>query len=198
MRLIYLSHPEVRIDPAIPVPDWGLSPLGRDRLAAALATGWPRGAWRLVSSPEAKAREAAAMIGAARGWAVETAPETGEVDRSATGYVPHDRHEALADRLFGQPQASAEGWERAVDAQARIVAAWRGLGQAGDLMMVGHGAVGTLLWCALTGAAIARRQDQPRGGCVWEVGLMPGGAAVPVHGWHSLEDAARVEAAGRG
>ena len=33
------------------------------------------------------------------------------------------RHEALADRFFADPHHSAEGWERAVDAQHRVVTA---------------------------------------------------------------------------
>jgi hypothetical protein len=27
----YLTHPQVQIDPAIPVPQWSLSPIGADR-----------------------------------------------------------------------------------------------------------------------------------------------------------------------
>ena len=45
-----------------------------------------------------------------------------ENDRSATGYLPPDRFEAVADRFFAEPETSVLGWERAVDAQARIVA----------------------------------------------------------------------------
>ena len=30
---VYVTHPQVLIDPAVPVPDWGLSPLGRGRAA---------------------------------------------------------------------------------------------------------------------------------------------------------------------
>lgn len=30
----YLSHPQVQIDPAVPVPEWGLSDAGRARPAS--------------------------------------------------------------------------------------------------------------------------------------------------------------------
>lgn len=180
-RLVYLTHPQVEIDPAVPVPDWGLSALGRARVQAVAAEGWP-GPLRIVASPERKAQETAALLGT-----FELHPGMGEVDRSATGYVPHARHEALADALFAAPSQSAEGWERAVDAQARMLGALADL-RPGDLLLVGHGAVGTLLWCALTGAAIRRAEDQPAGGgCAWEVERETGRAR---HGWRRMESVA--------
>ncbi|MFN4172958.1 MAG: histidine phosphatase family protein, partial [Pseudorhodobacter sp.] len=120
-RVLYLSHPEVDIDPLVPVPRWGLSAVGRARLGAALARGWPGSGWQIVSSPETKARETAALIAAATGDPVLIHPDMGEVDRSSTGYLPHDRHEALADALFANPLQGPEGWESAGAAQVRII-----------------------------------------------------------------------------
>lgn len=168
MRLIYLSHPEVMIDPKVAVPDWGLSPVGAARVKAAAASGWPGQAVRIACSAERKAQETARLL--AVGRPVRVHPGLGEVDRSSTGYVSHARHEELADALFGAPDQSADGWETALAAQARALAALREvLAEApGDLLVVGHGGVGTLTWCALSGTPIARRHDQPRGGCVWQ------------------------------
>lgn len=192
MRLTYLTHPEVVVDPAVPVPLWSLSAAGRARLVALLGRGWPaRRPALLIHSPERKAAEAAALIGAALQLAPRKDALSGEVDRSATGYVPHDRHEALADALFARPGESAAGWETAQAAQARILAAFRRGGTAagkGDLLMVGHGAVGTLLLCALTGRAIARREDQPRQGCVFSLDLGAGHRENRLlHGWLPFE-----------
>lgn len=187
-RLYYVSHPEVAVDPATPVPDWGLSPAGRARAEALAASGWPGRPARLVASPERKAQETARLL--ARGAPFATHPAMGEIDRSATGYVPHARHEALADALFADPGASAAGWETARAAQARIARAYAGCAaaaegpDAGDLVLVGHGGVGTLLWCHLTGRAIARGEDQPGGGHVWALAL-PGHAVL--HPWRRFE-----------
>ena len=57
----------------------------------------------------------------------------GENDRSSTGYLPPEVFEATADR------ASADG----------------------DVAIVAHGGVGTLLLCALSGVEITRALDQP-------------------------------------
>jgi len=188
-RILYLSHPEVAIDPLVPVPLWGLSAIGRARLGAALDRGWPGSGWQIVSSPETKARETAALIAAATGDPVQIHPDMGEVDRSSTGYLPHGQHEALADALFANPAQGPEGWESAGAAQVRIVKAYQSLlaGSQGNLLLVGHGAVGTFLWCHLAGRAIARCHDQPQGGCFWTCRIGEAAASPPP--WQRLEQA---------
>lgn len=185
--LRYLSHPQVRIDPKVPVPRWSLSEEGRARLLAA-GTRWLSGTTRIVSSSETKATETAAILGAALSIAPETDPGLDEIDRSATGYVPHARHEALADAFFARPEDSAEGWERAADVTARGMAALHrqlAAHRAGDLLIVGHGGIGTLCWCRIAGLAPDRRHDQPAGGgAVWAARLP---ALTPLHGWRPLE-----------
>ncbi|SMY07816.1 histidine phosphatase family protein [Flavimaricola marinus] len=186
MRLVYVSHPEVVIDPDVLVPDWHLSDLGRRRTEALAARGWPGSGLRIVSSPETKAMQTAGILAA--GAPVELDARTSEVDRTATGYLPHEAHEAQADALFARPEQSTRGWERAIDAQARMVAALADLVADGrDVMMVGHGGVGTLLWCHVSGRAIARSEDQSRGGCVWQARLADGTWHL-AHEWRVFED----------
>jgi broad specificity phosphatase PhoE len=165
--LHYVSHPEVVVDPSTPVPAWRLSDRGRARLAALVEQPWVADVRGVVTSPERKAVETATAIAGRAGVAIEVRDGTGELDRSATGFVPAAEHDALADACFARPTESAAGWERAVDAQARIVAALADLvgptcaGPADDVVVVGHGGVGTLWWCHLAGEPIARRFDQP-------------------------------------
>lgn len=71
----------------------------------------------------------------------------------------------MADEFFARPEVSVRGWERAVDAQGRIVTAVTELladerSGAGDVLVVAHGAVGTLLLCHLLGRPITRQLDQ--------------------------------------
>lgn len=168
MKALYLTHPQVVIDPAVPTPRWGLSELGRARAEAFAARGVvPRGA-RIFSSAEAKALELAEVIAGAAGGGVTADPRMGENDRSATGFLPPDRFEAMADRFFAHPDQNVAGWERASDAQARIVAAveaaLRGMPEEAPAIFCGHGAVGTLLKCFVGNRPIARSEDQPAGG----------------------------------
>ena len=164
---LYLTHPQVRIDPATPVPLWGLSGEGRARAAALSAQGWLRHFGRIVSSEEVKARETAQVLADALGRPVEVRPGLHENDRSGTGYLPRGEFEAVADSFFLEPDRSVRGWETARAAQARILAGVRAaVAEAPEVpaILVGHGAVGTLLKCALALRPISRGEDQPAGG----------------------------------
>ncbi len=52
---IYLTHPNVYIDPATPVPHWGLSDKGRGRLEQGLRQPWLLEIDHVISSRERKA-----------------------------------------------------------------------------------------------------------------------------------------------
>lgn len=165
----FLTHAEVVVDPEVPIESWGLSVAGRRRAAAAHRLAWSPDVGRIVSSAERKAEETAAVLARAvgRGPDVEVEPALGEIDRSATGYLPPAEFEAVVDAFFARPDESVRGWERAVDAQARIVAAVRALTRTGDVTVVSHGAVGALLLADLRGVPISRALDQPGMGSVF-------------------------------
>lgn len=168
-RFYYVSHPEVAVDPEVPVPQWGLSDVGRRRAHAMLDQPWLRQVTSIRSSPESKAIETAAIIGSHCSVDVQTIADSHEIDRSSTGFVSHDRHEALAGRLFEAPAQSADGWERAIDAQQRIAGATARYLQPSEEnhLVVGHGGVGTLLLTRLLGVDISRSHDQPGQGHYW-------------------------------
>jgi broad specificity phosphatase PhoE len=165
---LYITHPEVRIDPLVPVPDWPLSEKGRARAEAAAGRDWVSRIGRIVSSDERKAVETAGILAKAAGVQVEVIAGAGENDRSATGFLPPDRFEIAANWFFAHPEQSYQGWERAIDAQARIVAVVEQVLSSHDpavpVAFIGHGGVGTLLKCHLGGFPIARCHDQPAGG----------------------------------
>ncbi|MBU1304088.1 MAG: phosphoglycerate mutase family protein [Alphaproteobacteria bacterium] len=168
MLALYVTHPQVRIDANVPVPLWGLSELGRQRAQSFAASGIvPKGAM-IFSSRESKAMELADILAEATGALVLTDHLMGENDRSATGFLPPSLFEATADRFFAHPDQSADGWERAIDAQRRIVAtvqtALGSVPKGTPAVFCGHGAVGTLLKCHVSGRSIDRREDQSRHG----------------------------------
>lgn len=165
---LFVTHPEVVRDPAVPVPRWRLSEVGTARMRR-FADGDPavRGLRAVWASAEAKAVEAAGLLAVGLGLGVSVHPGLGENDRSATGYLPPEEFERTADAFFARPEESVRGWERAADAQARVVAAVEEILAAhpgGDLAIVAHGGVGALLLCRLSGGAISRAWDQPGAG----------------------------------
>jgi broad specificity phosphatase PhoE len=188
---LYITHPQVRIDPAVPVPRWGLSDIGRARAETAATQPWIRQLGRIVSSDETKAIELAEILAEAAGVKVEIVEEAHENDRSATGFLPPPEFEKAADWFFAHPEESFHGWERATDAQARIVSVVKRVLADHDpstpIAFIGHGGVGTLLRCRLAGLPIARRHDQPPngGGNIHAFRLSD---LQPLTGWVPMED----------
>ncbi|WP_157016484.1 histidine phosphatase family protein [Mesorhizobium xinjiangense] len=171
MRMIhFITHPEVVVDPGRPVPRWHLSDKGIARMRSFAASAAMQDLGAVWASEETKAIEAAGILAAAHGLPVAVHPGLNENDRSATGYLPAPKFEQLADRFFAEPVTSVQGWERAVDAQRRVRAAFVSIVDAnadGDVAIVAHGGVGTLLLCHLSGLSISRRHDQPFQGHFW-------------------------------
>lgn len=193
MLVRYLTHPQVHIDPTVPVPSWHLSPVGRARVRALVTAGWLEGTTHVVSSAEQKAVETAEPLAAALGVRLEIRGAMQENDRSATGFLPPTEFESVADEFFAFPNRSIRGWERAVDAQARIVRDVEvvlGRQHEGDLLFVGHGAVGTLLFCHYSQTPISRVHDQPDGGGHYFT--MTKMDRRVLHSWRRMEDAFRV------
>jgi broad specificity phosphatase PhoE len=189
-QVYFITHPNVVISADVPVPRWPLSARGRERMSAGLHQPWLARVSAVVCSSEQKAIDGAEILATHLGLPFTQDAGLDENDRSATGFLPPPEFEAMADAFFAAPDTSVRGWETAADAQrrvvaavARVVAAHRG---PGDLAIVSHGAVGTLLYCHLAGVPIDRRWDQPAngGGNYFRFTLQP----TSVDGWWRLFD----------
>ena len=186
----FITHPDVVISPTVPVPQWPLSPRGRERMTAVLEHHWASGIRAIYCSTEQKAIDGATIMSDAIGVPYTAVHEFGENDRSATGYLPVPEFESVVAEFFHWPEESVRGWERAVDAQRRIVAATMAVLKSapidGDTAIVAHGGVGTLLLCHLSGLAISRDRDQPstNGGNYL---AFDRGTLRLIHGWRSID-----------
>ncbi len=168
MHALYVTHPQVQIDANVPVPLWGLSEQGRNRATRFAVRGVVPESAMIFSSRERKAMELADILAARSGAMVLTDHLMGENDRTATGFLPPALFEEIADRFFAHPAESISGWERAIDAQERIVAtvqtALSSVPAGTTAVFCGHGAVGTLLKCHVARRPISRAEDQSRRG----------------------------------
>jgi len=189
-NLLFLTHPQVAIDPAIPVPDWTLSEVGTERMVRFAANPMLARVMAIYSSGERKAVDTARILSEHLGVPFNMVAALHENDRSATGYLPPEQFEAVADRFFAEPETSVLGWERAVDAQGRIVGCIHGIVERdttpGDIVIAAHGGVGALMLAHLLQKPISRRFDQPGSGggnfftcrrAVLEL----------LHAWHSID-----------
>ncbi len=135
------------------------------------------------------------MVGSApRCYHSPAIAELGEIDRSSTGFLPDEEHAALGRACFEQPAVSVRGWETAEHAQQRVALAvgevLTGYGADDTVALIGHGGVGTLLLCQLTGHPISLSERPPGtdGGsyCVYDTT-----AHVLISGWERMTIATR-------
>ena len=111
--VFFITHPDVAIDPSVPVPDWPLNERGRARLRAMAAYPWAGGVRRIFASSERKARDGAQIL-TDELWlcGYSVVDGLGENDRSATGYLPKQEFEATVDAFFAQPPPASEAGSR--------------------------------------------------------------------------------------
>jgi broad specificity phosphatase PhoE len=189
-RVYFITHPDVVIDPTVPVPQWPLSARGRSRMQRLLRRDWLRQVEAIYCSTEQKAIDGATLLSEATGIPFQAVAELGENDRSATGYLPPAEFDATVEAFFARPGESVRGWERAEAAQARIVGAVTRIARiapgSGPLAVVSHGGVGALLLCHLTGQPISHTAEQPgRSGGNYFLCHVPGGTLI--YGWRPID-----------
>lgn len=191
MSLVYfITHPDVVIDPQVPVPQWPLSLRGRERMGQLLNQPWIEGVGAVSCSTERKAIDGAEILARHLSIGYQMVEELGEIDRSSTGYLPQEEHAVVARQVFAHPERSIRGWESAVDAQRRIVEAVESVIEAqsgkGHLAIVSHGGVGTFLLCHLKGCRISWEERQPgrTGGNTF---CFDAASKALVHGWRPID-----------
>jgi broad specificity phosphatase PhoE len=163
----FITHPEVIVEPGVPVTEWTLSIQGRRRAQRMLSQPWCRQIGQIACSAERKSIEVAELMSRHLRMPYTRYSGLGENDRSATGYLPREEFEATADEFFATPDLRVRGWETARAAQARIVRTVDEVlrnAAVHSLAIVAHGGVGALLRCHLKGIPISRAEDQPRQG----------------------------------
>jgi broad specificity phosphatase PhoE len=187
----FITHPNVVVSRDILVPQWPLSDLGRARMRAGLSQPWIPEITSIYCSTERKAIDSAEVLADHLATTYRPIAELGENDRSSTGFLDPPDFERVADEFFAKPADSVRGWERAVDAQARVLQAVTAIALSdsshGSIAIIAHGAVGTLLYCRLAGVPISRQWDQPAngGGNFYRFTLQPPGVQS---WWKPIDD----------
>jgi len=190
-HVIFLTHPEVVIDPAVPVPEWPLSDRGRRRMIWFGEAMSGRPVTAVWSSDERKALDGAEILAARLKVPHRIDARLGENDRSSTGYVAPPEFWEIVEAFFDRADESVRGWETARAAQARIVGAIEHLISAepatGDIVIVSHGGVGRLLSAHLQAVSIGDEDlpPHPGGGCWMEFDRV--GLRITC-GWRSIPD----------
>jgi broad specificity phosphatase PhoE len=167
-KIFFITHANVVVDPNKPVPDWGLSQKGKERHVLFNSNTETKNITAVYSSYEQKAIDGGLILSNHLGVELQKVESLRENDRSSTGFLYEEEFQTTANDFFANPNQSIRGWEKAIDAQNRIVFAMKNIISAdkssGDIAVVAHGGVGTLLFCFLAGKEISRQYDQPQNG----------------------------------
>jgi broad specificity phosphatase PhoE len=190
-EVFFVTHPEVVIDPEIPVPDWPLSEIGRARMEAFATALDGRPIAAVYASEERKARDGAEILAQHFGLEVWVRAGLEENDRSATGYIAPPEFWEVVEQFFAHPTRSVRGWATAQESQDRIVRAVSGVCEEttgeGLVIIVSHGGVGRLLRAKLEGVPIGQ-EDRPLhsgGGCYFPLDPR---TLAHLADWRSIED----------
>ena len=184
--IYFVTHPEVVIDPAVPVPQWPLSEIGRARMEA--FAGKLVRVDAIYTSTERKALDGGEIVARRFALTPRSDPRLGENGRESTGYIAPPEFWEVVAQFFARSHESVRGWERAVDAQARIVTAVGEIAarERGETIIVSHGGVGRLLMAHVQGVEIGRdaAPPNPYGGCFM---VLRADVAL-AQGWRAIED----------
>lgn len=152
------------VDKDIPVPQWDLSKKGLGRVYKLLQQQWIDTIDVVWSSKEQKAKTTALKITKKLKFKVNYLESLGEMDRSATGYLEPKEFNKVVYQFFAYPNKSIRGWEKANDAQLRIIKAVekviRESSEKTNIAVVSHGGVGALLLSKLKHNPISRSDEQ--------------------------------------
>ncbi len=166
--VFFISHANVLIDPKMPVPQWALSEKGKQRHRDFNANEIVKNIRSIYSSNEQKAIDGAMILAESLSLNFRQEELLGEMDRSSTGYLKEEEFQKTVNDFFANPESSIRGWEKAVDAQRRIVKTIKEIinkePNQGDIAIVSHGGVGALALAYLLGEDISRKFDQPFNG----------------------------------
>lgn len=122
-----------------------------------------------MTSDETRTLETADIFSRHLGVPVEIDRELRDISRPKGEFLPVAAFQETMEAFFARPGESARpGWEPALTAQARLARAFAaqiGCQEARrDVLIVGHGAAGTLLLCDRGGTPISRDCFEPTGG----------------------------------
>jgi broad specificity phosphatase PhoE len=151
--LFLVRHAPVALDLAVPAEHWTLSDEGRElaqRLAALPILAELQTVW---SSPEPKAQATAQPLVDLHGTTFLIHPDLVELQRGPSNLPDHGAYTAAVCQAFANPETSSNGWERACDAQRRIVTTIREIvvQASGPAAIVSHGLILSLLVAYLRG-----------------------------------------------
>ena len=117
----FITHPEVIPDPGIPISMWDYTDYGASRWDKILSKLWIKDIEKLYSSPETRAIKAAQRMADSLNYNLHVREDLGPVKRPTDKVLTPEEFAAARGLFYQFSTISNAGWEKAVDAQHRII-----------------------------------------------------------------------------
>lgn len=154
-KLIFVTHPEVKIDPNVPREQWELSEKGKEELQDLLQKDIWNNVRSIYTSKENKAHSVAEEIAKKFNLKVNQIEGLEEVNRTSTGFIDDEKYRFAIEDFYLHPADSYKGWETAYEATERIKKCIDELTANSDdegfYILIGHAMVGSCLSCFVRG-----------------------------------------------
>ena len=165
-KIVYITHPSTNIDPLIPADQWTISDEGERQIANLAQNPFWKNIETIYSSTEPKARYSAQILNDRIVHLKFPMPsgieDLVEINRNSTGFLKPPEFRNAMDEFYLHPDKSFKGWETANGAVSRTMNIISRIMEDNinkNVAIVGHGAVGTLLVCALKKVTFSSREE---------------------------------------
>ncbi|MEK6909805.1 MAG: histidine phosphatase family protein [Candidatus Aenigmatarchaeota archaeon] len=154
MKLYFITHPAVNIDPDIPVNKWSISKEGWKQVRNLSDEPFWKEVDVIFASTEQKANKTAEYWSKKFNIPLTIVNGIEEIDRSSTGFIAENEFWKTADDFYATPDKKVRGWESANECLDRMVKAMEKIvaeNGGKNIAVVSHGAVGNLYACRIKG-----------------------------------------------
>ena len=119
--MYFITHPEIIPDPSLPLSLWDYSDSGAERWEKILKKLWIKNIEKIYSSPQQRARKAAQQMADELHYELHVRDDLDAVGGSNPEKLSPEARAAGMQLFYKFPQQNMNGWEKATDAQKRII-----------------------------------------------------------------------------
>ena len=171
MKLYFITHPAVNIDPKTPVSRWDISKEGWKQVERLSKEAFWKEVGAIFASTEPKANMAAEFWSKKFNIPMKVVDGIQEINRSSTGFLPDEEHAEIVNGFYENPTKRIRGWESANECIDRMNNAMNKIideSKGNNVAVVSHGAVGNLYVCYIMNIKPSPRTVQKKIGS-WAV-----------------------------
>lgn len=173
-KLIYITHPSVKLDKDKLPHQWGLSEKGFEQAKILIEIPFWQEVDVIYSSTEPKATQVAQLASEKYHLPWFQEKDLGEADRTATPFLPLEEYMTEVQKAYLNPDVHVRGWESHHQVMKRNAIALEKIKKdnpGNTIVIVGHGGAGTTVKCTIKGIEPKFSEDPQQTGCIFIANL---------------------------